>query len=369
MFVTLDPAPPRAVPPHAPANGNDGLDPTDSGGRGPKGRRGPGQKDRGRRQPAARKSPAAEPAAPLASARAARRGRQHRGARVTPYLYVLPAVVLLVVWSYSPLAQTLYLSLFDWNLLPTSPKRFVGLENFAEALTLPQVGRALVNTLVYITALAGFSLALPLVIGLAAQQVRGRWKTFYQALIFVPFLLTPVATSAVWRWLWADEGGLITLVLRSLGLDVDHVFRDQSLAIVAIIAAVGWQLLGFGVLVIAAGLAGINPDYAAAASLDGAGWGRITWRLTLPLLSPTLVFLGLMTILLAAPWTFSLIDMITKGGPVDSTTNIYYILYQFGFQNFDSGLSAALGVLFFIAFGLVALGFVETTERLSFYDD
>ncbi|MDR2372990.1 MAG: sugar ABC transporter permease [Bifidobacteriaceae bacterium] len=289
--------------------------------------------------------------------------------RVVPYLYVLPATALLLTWSYKPLVETFQLSAYDWNLLPTSPKTFVGLENFVEAVTLPEVGRALTNTLVYIAALAVFSLVLPLVIGLAAQQVRGRWKTFYQALIFVPFLLTPVATSAVWRWLWADEGGLIPLALRALGLEVGAVFRDPQLAIVAIIVAVGWQLLGFGVLVVSAGMAGISPDYAAAAALDGAGWGRITARVTLPLLSPTLVFLGLMTVLLAAPWTFSLLDMITKGGPVDSTTNIYYILYQFGFQSFDAGLSAALGVIFFIGFGLVALVFVEATERLSFYDD
>ena len=311
--------------------------------------------------------PLAAGAAPRAAAPARVRGRL--ASKLVPYLYLLPAVVLLIVFSYSPLVQTLGLSFFKWNLLPTTPQRFVGVDNYVRAVTLPEVHQSLVNTVVYILALAAFSIALPLVIALASQQVRGRWKTLYQALIFVPYLLTPVATSAVWRWLFADGDGAITQLLGGIGIDVGNIWRDPTLAIVAVIIAAGWQLLGFGVLVISAGIAGISPDYGHAASLDGAGPGRITWRITMPLLSPTLVFLALMTILLAAPWTFSLIDIITQGGPSGSTTNIYYVLYQFGFQSFDTGLSSALGVLFFIVFGIIAFVFVEITERLSFYDN
>lgn len=89
----------------------------------------------------------------------------------------------------------------------------------------------------------------------------------------------------------------------------------------------------------------------------------------MPLLSPTLVFLSLMTILLAAQWTYPIIDLLTQGGPTNSTTNIYYLLYQFGFQNFDVGISSAAGVIFFVGFGVIALIFLELQERLSFYDN
>jgi multiple sugar transport system permease protein len=147
------------------------------------------------------------------------------------------------------------------------------------------------------------------------------------------------------------------------------VFRDADLAIWAVIVIVGWQMLGFGVLVVAAGFAGISPEYGQAASLDGAGTGTITRRITLPLLSPTIVFLALMTILLAAQWTYPIIDLLTQGGPTNSTTNIYYLLYQFGFQNFDAGISAAAGVIFFAGFGVIAFIFLELQDRLSFYDN
>lgn len=313
---------------------------------------------------AARDTPAAE--VPVAQNR--RRWFSRHRRTLVPYLYVLPGVALLIVWTYSPLVQTFGLSLYDWNLLPTSPKTFVGLENYADVVALPEMRIALTNTVVYILAFLGFSLVLPIIFTLLARQVTGKAKTIYQALIFLPFLITPVATSAVWRWLLADDG-IFAGAASLAGIDIANVFRDPGLAIWAVILIVGWQMLGFGVLVVAAGFAGISPDYADAAALDGAGRGRIVWRIMLPLLSPTIVFLALMTILLAAQWTYPIIDLLTQGGPTNATTNIYYLLYQFGFQNFDAGISSAAGVLFFLGFGVIAWVFLELQERLSFYDN
>ncbi len=247
-------------------------------------------------------------------------------------------------------------------------EEFIGFDNYVEVAQLPELHTAITNTVVYVAAFLVFSLVLPIVIAMLAKQVQGRMRTFYQALIFVPFLVTPVATGAVWRWLFAEQGAFAT-VLAAIGIDMPNVFRDETLAIWAVVVIVGWQMLGFGVLVVAAGFAGISPEYGQAASLDGAGNGAITRKITLPLLSPTIVFLALMTILLAAQWTYPIIDLLTQGGPTNSTTNIYYLLYQFGFQNFDAGISAAAGVIFFIGFGVIALVFLELQDRLSFYDN
>lgn len=296
--------------------------------------------------------------------------RPRRRPPISPYLYVLPAVALLIVWTYAPLARTFELSFYDWNLIPTQPKTPVGLENYASVLSLPELHQALWNTLLYIGAFLLISVALPVVFALLSRQVAGRAKTVFQALIFVPFLVTPVATGAIWRWLFAPEGGTIPAVASTLfGIETGNVFREPGSSMIAVIVIVGWQMLGFGVLVVAAGLSGISPDYAHAASTDGATGRQITWRITLPLLSPSLVFLSLMTILLSAQWTFPIIDLVTRGGPSGTSTNIYYLLYEFAFRNFDAGISAAAGVLFFLAFGLIALVFVELSERLSFHDN
>jgi multiple sugar transport system permease protein len=287
----------------------------------------------------------------------------------TPYFYILPAVVLLLAWTYWPLLQTVNLSFYDWNLIPTKPKQYVDVQKYAKVLNLPELHQALLNTAIYIVAFLGISVALPLVFALLSRKVQGRARTAYQALIFVPFLVTPVATSAIWRWLFAPDGGTIPAIAATLGTPMGNIFRDPDGSMISVIVIVGWQMLGFGVLVVSAGLAGINPDYASAASIDGASGRQVTWRIIIPLLSPSLVFLSLMTILLSAQWTYPIIDLVTQGGPGNSSTNIYYLLYQFGFRNFDAGLSAAAGTLFFLGFGLIAMIFVELSERLSFYDD
>ncbi|QZY50579.1 carbohydrate ABC transporter permease [Leucobacter tenebrionis] len=319
-------------------------------------------------QPVSERAPHGARSAPGEAPEDPRR-RIRRRFDAAPYLYVLPAVILLVVWTYWPLAQTFELSFYDWNMLPAQEKVPVGFENYATVLTLPELHQALLNTGLYIGAFLILSVALPVVFALISRRVAGRAKTIYQALIFVPFLVTPVATSAIWRWLFAPEGGTIPAVARTLGIEMGDVFRSPDSSMTAVVVIVGWQMLGFGVLVVSAGLSGISPDYAHAAGVDGAKPWRITWGITLPLLSPSLVFLSLMTILLSAQWTFPIIDLTTQGGPSGSSTNIYYLLYQFGFRNFDAGMSSAAGVLFFIGFGLIAFVFVELSERLSFHDN
>lgn len=289
---------------------------------------------------------------------------------IAPYLYIVPALAVLVMWVYRPLLQTFQLSFYNWNLLPTAPKIAVGLDNYADLLHNKDLGTALMNTGIYIAAFLVFSVVLPLVVAVLSRRVHGRARTIYQAIVFVPFLVTPVAAAATWDWLFSPYGGLIGSTFQGLfGIDIGNVFTSKPSALIAIIVIVSWQILGFGVLVISAGLAGISSDYAEAASMDGAGGARIFRSITLPLLSPTVMFLVLMTILLSAQWTYPMIDILTQGGPSNGTLNIYYLLYQVAFTSFDAGTAGAAGTLFFIVFGLIAVGLVKLSDKLSFYDN
>ena len=306
--------------------------------------------------------------------RLAREGETARKRRrripIAPYLYILPAIAVLGMWVYKPLVQTFQLSFYDWNLLPTAPKQAVGLDNYVNLLHDRDLGQALSNTGIYIGAFLVSAVVLPLLIAIISRRVHGRAKTIYQAIIFVPFLVTPVATAATWDWLFSPYGGVIGASIKKLfGVDIGNVFANNPSALIAIIVIVSWQMLGFGVLVISAGLAGISPDYAEAASMDGAGGFRIFRRITLPLLSPTIMFLVLMTILLSAQWTYPMIDILTQGGPVNGTLNIYYLLYEVAFTSFDAGTAGAAGTLFFIVFGLIAVVLVRLSDKLSFYDN
>ncbi|QUH02129.1 sugar ABC transporter permease [Saccharopolyspora erythraea] len=300
------------------------------------------------------------------AAPAARRSVWSRVRRIAPpYLYLVPAVVLLVVWTYRPLTQTFYLSLHSWNLVPTSPMREAGFGNYVRLLTTPELGESVLRTFVVIAGMLPFTVLIPVVVGLLTRRVRGRAAAVYRALVFAPMLVAPVAGAAVWQWLLDPASGVVN---RLLGTELNWI-NTTGTAQLVIIVITGWHLVGFATLVVSAGLAGINPDYAAAAQVDGASRGQIRRWVTLPLLSPTLAFLILMTVLLSAQWTFPLIDTLTQGGPVGSTTNVYYLLWEYGFRSHDAGLAAAAGVIFFLGFILLAALLAGLADRLSHHDD
>ncbi|GLZ36512.1 sugar ABC transporter permease [Actinokineospora sp. NBRC 105648] len=282
-----------------------------------------------------------------------------------PYLYLTPAIVLLVVWTYRPLAQTFQLSFHSWNLLPTSPVTEVGFANYERLLDTPDLGAALWRTVVVILGMLPFTLVIPVLVGLLSRRVRGRVGAAYRAMVFAPMLVAPVAGAAVWQWLLDPTGGVVDKVI---GSPINWL-HEAGPAQIAIIVITGWHIVGFAVLVVSAGLTGINPDYSAAAEVDGASRAQVTRWITLPLLSPTMAFLVLMTVLLSAQWTFPLIDTLTQGGPVGATTNIYYLLWDYGFHSYDAGLGAAAGVLFFVGFVVLAAGLVLVSDRLSTHDD
>ncbi len=310
--------------------------------------------------------PAATPAPPGTAVPPARQSRARLLARAaTPYLYLAPALILLVIWTYRPLVQAVQLSFYSWNLLPTSVAVPVGTANYQRLFELPALGDSVWRTVVLIFGLLPFSIVVPVLVGLLTREIRGRARTVYQALVFSPMLVAPVASAAVWQWLLDPSAGAVNQVL---GTSVNWL-QEPASAPFAIIIITGWHILGFSALIVSAGLAGINNDYAEAAQLDGATRAMITWRITLPLLSPTLVFLTLMTILLSAQWTFPLIDALTQGGPSAATTNVYYLLWDYSFHNFDAGMGAAAGMVLFVGFGLIATVLVWLSERLTFHDN
>jgi multiple sugar transport system permease protein len=210
---------------------------------------------------------------------------------------------------------------------------------------------------------------LPLIVALLARSVTGRMRTFYRAAIFAPFLVAPVAAAILWRWLLAPDGGLANQALGVFGLEPVNWLREPGSAFVSISVIAGWQLLGFSVLIVSAGLSNINDVYFSAARVDGASRWRITRQITVPLLSPTLLMMVVLTVLISGQWVFPLIDTLTHGGPDGATTNLYYLIYDKAFTSFDVGLASAAGVLFFAGFAVFAVLAVWLIDRFSFYDD
>lgn len=288
---------------------------------------------------------------------------------IAPWLYIAPATLTMLVWIYWPLLDALRLSFYQWNMLPHAPMRFVGFENFNRIFALPKFWNAVSNTGIYILGLLPMSVLLPLAIAIWTEDRPPRLRNLYRAIIFVPMIIAPVVGAAVWRWLLDPGHGMVNVGLTALGLEPVKFLSDPDLAIWTIIFITGWKLIGFSTLILAAANANINPSLIEAARMDGATRWEIIRDIRLPLLRSTALFLVMMTVLLGAQWSFAYIHVLTGGGPMGSTNNIYYLLWDFGFSTLSVGWSSASAVILFLGFGVLAFGLFKLIDRYSFHDN
>jgi len=289
--------------------------------------------------------------------------------QIAPWLYLAPAAATLALWIYWPLLDALRLSFYEWNMLPNSPMNFVGWQNYANIFALPKFWQALRNTGIYILGLLPLAVAIPLAIAIYTHDLPARSRNIYRAIIFVPMIIAPVVAAAVWRWLLDPGHGMINEIIGLAGYRPVRFLQDPKIAIWTIIVLTGWKLIGFSTLILSAANANINPSLIEAARMDGASRWEIIRDIRLPLLRSTVLFLTLMTILLGAQWSFSYIHVLTGGGPLGATTNIFYILWDFGFSTLSVGWSSAAAIILFLGFGLLAFVLFRLMDRYSFHDN
>ncbi len=288
-----------------------------------------------------------------------------------PYLFLFPAVFLLIWWMYKPLLGTLRYSLYEWSMVPGTQAGFVGFNNFVKLFRNKDLGIALVNTGIYILGMLPFSIIIPIFLATVTQSLKDGAKKVYRAFFFIPMIMAPVAVSTIFQWLFHPSNGLLNHVLVNMGVFENNVsfFTTQGLARGVIILISGWKMIGFATLMFSSALSGIDKQYYEAAALDGAGRFKSFFHITLTMLSPTIMMMLMMSVLFSGQWSFAYIDVLTQGGPFGTSTNIYYLMYKFAFGDMNVGVCAAAAVLFMIVFGILALLLQSASKRVAFYDN
>lgn len=291
--------------------------------------------------------------------------------KIKPYLFLLPAIGLIIFWTYKPLLQTLSLSMYKWSMVPGTEATYVGFDNFLKLFNNKDFWPAVKNTLFYTVGMLPFSIILPLFIATATQGLNEKWKRIYRALFFVPMIMAPVAVSVIFQWLLHPSNGLINELLINGGIIDKGIafFSNEYLARIVILLISGWKMIGFSTLMFSSALTGIDTQYYEAARLDGASGLRRFFTITLPLLSPTTMLMIMMSILFSSQWTFAYIDVLSQGGPFSSSTNIYYMMYKFAFGDMNVGVCAAAATLFLVVFGIIALVLQRISKKYAFYDN
>jgi len=273
------------------------------------------------------------------------------------YAFVAPALGLLAVFFLLPTAAALLLSFTDFDVYAVADLRrlrVVGAANYSHLFQDPRFWTALRNTIWFVLvagpASIGVSLAAALLVD--AKVVRGR--ALFRTVFFLPVVTTLVAVAVVWRYLYHPRYGLLNQLLGAIGIDPIDWLGDPHWAMPAIILMAVWKNFGFNMLVFLAGLQAIPERLFEAAQLDGAGRWQELWHVTLPMLAPTFVFVGVITTigylqLFAEPY------VMTQGGPANSTLSVVLLMYEEGFRWWNLGYGAAVAFVLFALILVVSL--------------
>jgi multiple sugar transport system permease protein len=281
------------------------------------------------------------------------------------WVFVLPALLLMLLWIYFPAVYALWISLFkNFNYLAAAD--FVGLENYRIALRDPLFLRSLVNTAWYVVGTVPISIALGVFTAvLLNERIRG--LSLFRVAYFLPYITALTAAAAVWRWIYnpnagllnwllglgdfrwlANPTGLFDLILGPIGVDLPPVLAGPSVALIAIMVMSVWHFLGYNVVIFLAGLQSIPSEYYEAARIDGANWSQQLRYITWPLLAPTTFFV-LVLGLIGSLNVFTQIFILTPtGGALNDTMSVVMYLYFKGFRDFDFGYASALAFILFV---------------------
>jgi len=263
--------------------------------------------------------------------------------------FVAPALLVIGVFFALPVVAGLALSFTDFDiyaLADTRNLRFVGLDNYLTLLRTPLFWQALGNTLYFVVIGVPLSIGLSLGAALLLHARVARFTPFFRTALFAPVVTTLVAVAVVWRYLFQTRYGIVNHVLGHLGIAPLDWLGDPHLAMPTIILLAVWKNFGYNMVIFLANLQAVPEEVYEAARIDGASTFQQLLYITLPILRPTLILVGILTTagyfqLFAEPY------VMTQGGPLRSTVSVLYFMYEEGFKWWNFGTASTVAVLLF----------------------
>jgi multiple sugar transport system permease protein len=294
-----------------------------------------------------------------------RRSRRSWQRMIAGYAFISPNFLAFLVFVLGPVIAGLVLSFTSWDLL--SPPKFIGIRNYRDLLFNDHLfWLSLKNTLYYsiLTVPSGIVLSLGLAL-LMNQSLRG--ISFYRTIYFIPVVASSVAVALVWKWFYNTEFGVLNWILSWIGIAPQGWLNDASWAMPAIAVVVVWKGLGYNMVIFLAGLQGIPKHLHEAAAIDGANaWSRF-WYVTLPLLTPQLFFVSVISVI-ASFQAFDMVYVMTGGGPGNATLVYNYLIWLNAFQFFKMGYASAMAYILFALIFMITLLQVRYLGSRAYYE-
>ena len=285
------------------------------------------------------------------------------------YVFIAPMVIGTLIFGIVPILYSAGLSLMKWDGL--GEKTFNGLTNFVNLMKDEKFRYEIRNTLVYTIAVVPITLMLSL--GVANLLNKGLQATgFFRVIYFLPNIVMPVAVAMVWRFLLNSKVGLVNVFLRLLHLPTPGWISDPKYIMASLVIISVWSGVGYNAIIMLAGLQGISPSLYESARLDGASSIRIFWKITFPLLSPTLFFLTTMSIMnsmRAFDIIYTFIGKADQGGPiVDASRTVVFGIYDKAFKFLNMGGASAEAMILFFMIAVITVVQFKLQDKWVFYE-
>jgi sn-glycerol 3-phosphate transport system permease protein len=275
-----------------------------------------------------------------------------------------PNIALLLIFTYRPLLQSFFYSTLQWNL-GSSTAIPVGLGNYVDWITDPGTSATLAITAIFTIATVGGGMVLGLLLALLLNR-KLRFRGVARTIVVAPYVLSGVAVGLLWLFVFDPSFGVLSALLRLLGMPSPDWYTDPHWALAMVIIVYLWKNVGYVAIIYLAGLQAVPQDLLESASLDGASPTRSFFSVVLPLLGPTTFFLGITT-LLSSLQSFDIIRAMTRGGPLEGTTTMMYQIYQEGFVAGRAGYSSAVATILFVILFVITIAQLRFVERKVHY--
>jgi sn-glycerol 3-phosphate transport system permease protein len=259
-----------------------------------------------------------------------------------PWVLIAPQMAIVLAFFFWPAGQAVYQSVLQQDAFGTTTV-FVGLENFERLVNDSSYLESFWTTAFFSAAVAVCGLSVALLLAVMADRIV-RGAMVYKTLLIWPYAVAPAVAGVLWLFMFAPSVGIVSYLLREMGMEWNHLLNEKHAMALIVMAAV-WKQISYNFLFFLAGLQSIPKSLIEAAAIDGAGPWRRFWTIVFPLLSPVTFFLLVINIVYAFFETFAIVDTATQGGPGKETAILVYKVYYDGFKALDLGGSAAQSVV------------------------
>lgn len=255
-------------------------------------------------------------------------------------LFLVPSVLGCLIFIFAPSLFSFLLSFTEWDLI--GEIKFAGFDNYSELLSSYDFWLIFKNTIWYAFCVTIFSVLIPLILAaILNSEIKG--KEFFKTAYFIPFITPMIVIAMIWQWIFDPNIGFVNSLFK---LNIKWLY-DTNFAMFVLILVSVWKLIGYNTVIFLSAFSALNTQIFEAANIDGAGKTRTFFHITVPLLTPTIFFVVLITTI-SSFQVFDLIYLMTNGGPENSTNVLVYWLYSNAFELFDIGKASAIAYILFI---------------------